>query len=246
MRELIDKLKFAIQRNPIFSVLILILIFESIMRTQGNIFDWLYDKIIILPGIIIGITCHEFAHAFASYKLGDPTPKYQNRLNFNPISHFSGLGFICLILLGFGWGRPVEINPNYYKKRRRDEFIVAIAGVATNLLIAFILAFVWKFTVGQFYASGNVNNGIEILSDVIVQAIAINVILMAFNLMPIPPLDGFNALTQIFNLQRYEWWYKFYNYGQWIMVFIIAFNMQSYFVMPIYRATMKYIYLIMS
>lgn len=246
MKNLFEKLLFTIKTNPIFSVLILLLIIESVVKTDGNFMDWLYEKVMILPGIIIGISFHEFAHAYSSYKLGDPTPKNQDRLTLNPLSHFSGLGFICLMLLGFGWGRPVQINPIYYKKKRRDEFIVSIAGVTTNLLIAVIFSLIWNFTISNSYFAGNMSTGMEIASDLIINVIAINIILMAFNLIPCPPLDGFNAITQIFNLQKYDWWFKFYNYGQWILVFLIAFNIQSFFVSPIYNAAMHLMNILMS
>lgn len=246
LRKLLDELLFTIKRNPVFFVLIILLIGESIVKTDGNFLDWLYDKVMILPGIVIGISFHEFAHAYASYKFGDPTPKDQGRLTLNPLTHFSGLGFICLMLLGFGWGRPVQINPVYYKKRRRDEFIVSIAGVVTNLLLAVIFSLIWNFTISNAYFSGNMSTGMEIVSELIINVIGINIVLMAFNLIPCPPLDGFNAITQIFNLQKYSWWYQLYNYGQWILVFLIAFNIQSFFVHPIYNFTMDLMQLLMA
>lgn len=245
MKKLFEQIKFMFRANPVFSVLIILLIVESIVRTDGNLMDWLYDKVMILPGIIIGISFHEFAHAYSSYKLGDPTPKNQGRLTLNPIVHFSGFGFICLMLLGFGWGRPVQINPIYYKKKRRDELIVSLAGVFTNFVIAIILALIWKFAISGAYLSGELSTMTEIISELIINAIAINVILMAFNLIPCPPLDGFNAITQIFNLQKYEWWFQFYSYGQWILVFLIAFNIQSFFIEPIYKAAMSLMQIIM-
>ena len=78
-------------------------------------------KVLMLPGIIIGLSFHEFAHAWVSDRLGDPTPRRQGRVTLNPLAHIDWMGFICLVLVGFGWGKPVSIDPRYYKHRRRDE-----------------------------------------------------------------------------------------------------------------------------
>ena len=93
-------------------------------------------KLLMLPGIIIGLSFHEFAHAWMSDKLGDPTPRRQGRVTINPMAHIDPIGFLALLLVGFGWGKPVQIDPGYYKHRRRDEFLVGIAGVTMNLLLA--------------------------------------------------------------------------------------------------------------
>ena len=103
----------------------------------------LYDiltKVLMLPGIVIGLSFHEFAHAWMSDKLGDPTPRRQGRLTLNPIAHIDWIGFLMLLIAGFGWGQPVQIDPSYYKNRRRDEFLVGIAGVTMNLILAVIFS----------------------------------------------------------------------------------------------------------
>ena len=98
--------------------------------------DLILTKILMLPGIIIGLSFHEFAHAWVSDKLGDPTPRRQGRVTINPLAHIDWIGFLALLLVGFGWGKPVQIDPGYYKNRRRDEFLVSIAGVTMNLILA--------------------------------------------------------------------------------------------------------------
>ena len=101
-------------------------------------------KILTLPGIILGLSLHEFAHAWMSDRLGDPTPKRQGRLTINPLAHIDWIGFIALLFVGFGWGKPVMIDPGYYKNRRLGEFLTGIAGVTMNLIIAVILSFPTK------------------------------------------------------------------------------------------------------
>ena len=130
--------------NPIIWILLAIMLVESITSSHMSIWEWAYTKLLILPGIIIGLSFHEAAHAFASYKLGDPTPKFQGRLTLNPLKHFDPAGFIALLFIGFGWGVPVQINPDYYKNRRAGELIVSLAGVTANFLIAAVFAFLVK------------------------------------------------------------------------------------------------------
>lgn len=194
-------------------------------------------KILTLPGIILGISLHEFAHAWMSDRLGDPTPKRQGRLTVNPMAHIDIVGFIALLLVGFGWGRPVQIDPFYYKHRRRDEFLVAIAGVTMNLIVAVILSFPAKALMNMYYQTGS--GLVENCFYIIYYAVSINVCLMVFNLIPCPPLDGWNIVTQLFGLQKYSWWYKIYQYGQWILIILIFANITDLILMPGVSAIMR-------
>ena len=166
------------------------------------------NKLLFLPGIIIGITFHEAAHGYVSHWLGDPTPKNQGRLSLNPLAHIDPMGFIALLLVGFGWGKPVMIDPRYYKKPKRDELLVSLAGVTTNLIIAILFAIIQILIIdtGFAYSLGASWNII---------------VLMCFNLLPIPPLDGFSVLTQIFDLRRYDWYYKVYSNGFFILMLLV-------------------------
>lgn len=194
-------------------------------------------KILTLPGIILGISLHEFAHAWMSDRLGDPTPKRQGRLTVNPMAHIDVVGFVALLLVGFGWGRPVQIDPFYYKHRRRDEFLVAIAGVTMNLIVAVILSFPAKALMNMYYQTGS--GLVENCFYIIYYAVSINVCLMVFNLIPCPPLDGWNIVTQLFGLQKYSWWYKVYQYGQWILIILIFANITDLILMPGVSAIMR-------
>ena len=193
-------------------------------------------KLLMLPGIILGLSLHEFAHAWMSDRLGDPTPRRQGRLTINPIAHIDPLGFVALLLVGFGWGKPVMIDPSYYKNRRRDEFLVAIAGVTMNLILAVILSFPAKALMNMYYSSESAL--IENIFYIVYYAVSINVCLMVFNLIPCPPLDGWNIITQIFKLDRYSWWYKVYQYGTWILLALIVFNITDMIITPLVTAIM--------
>ncbi len=190
------------------------------------------SKILMLPGIIIGLSFHEFAHAWVSDRLGDPTPRRQGRVTVNPLAHIDWIGFLALLLVGFGWGKPVQIDPSYYKNRRRDEFLVGIAGVTMNLLIAVIFSIPARAIVRAFSGAA-ASDLIYNIYLMIFYVVSINVVLMVFNLIPCPPLDGWGILTQIFRLDRYSWWYKVYQYGTWILLALIVFNVTDLILTPL-------------
>lgn len=202
--------------------------------------DIILTKILTLPGIIVGLSFHEFAHAWVSDKLGDPTPRRQGRVTINPMAHIDWIGFIALLLVGFGWGKPVQIDPSYYKHRRRDEFLVAIAGVTMNLIIAVILSIPAKMML-KAYASTVPSDLVYNIYLIIFYAISINVVLMVFNLLPVPPLDGWGIVTQIFHLDKYDWWYKVYQYGMYILLALIVFNVTDIVLTPLVNAVMNII-----
>ena len=202
--------------------------------------DMFLTKLLMLPGIIIGLTFHEAAHAFASYKLGDPTPKQQGRLSINPIAHIDVIGFICLLVCGFGWGKPVQINPYYYKHRRRDEFIVAIAGVSLNFIIAIIAGFVTGLVYRSYYLTGSAL--MENLFYIFYYTVSINLVLMVFNLLPCPPLDGWGILSQIFNLEKYSWYPNAYKYGSIVLLILVVTNGTSLILTPVLNVLMNFIF----
>ncbi|MBE6039950.1 MAG: site-2 protease family protein [Clostridiales bacterium] len=202
--------------------------------------DIILTKLLTLPGIIVGLSFHEFAHAWVSDRLGDPTPRRQGRVTINPMAHIDWIGFIALLLVGFGWGKPVQIDPSYYKHRRRDEFLVAIAGVTMNLIIAVILSIPAKMML-KAYSSTVPSDLVYNIYLIIFYAISINVVLMIFNLLPVPPLDGWGIVTQIFRLDRYDWWYKVYNYGMYILLALIVFNVTDLVLTPLVNAVMNII-----
>ena len=202
------------------------------LRITGGGFNFM-DMLISIPGIIIGLSFHEFAHGVVSYALGDPTPKMQGRLTINPMAHMDPFGFLALMFAGFGWGVPVQIDPRYYKHRRSGELIVALAGVATNLAIAVGFSFLAKYM--STHMTMEFYEGLGgILFDIVIYMVAINIVLMIFNLLPVPPLDGFGVLTQIFKLDRYSWYWPLYSNGSFILMLMIIFNITDIIIDPLY------------
>ena len=204
------------KRTKIFFIIIIAAILLLITGSSSNFIN----KLLFLPGIIIGITFHEAAHGYVSHWLGDPTPKNQGRLSLNPLAHIDPMGFIALLLVGFGWGKPVMIDPRYYKNPKRDELLVSLAGVTTNLIIAIIFAIIQILLIdtGIAYSMGS---SWSIVNLMIQYVVFVNLILMCFNLLPIPPLDGFSVITQLFDLRRYDWYYKLYSNGFFILMALV-------------------------
>jgi Zn-dependent protease len=191
------------------------------------------EKLIFLPGIIIGLTFHEFAHAKAANMLGDPTPKLQGRVTLNPLAHIDIVGFIALMIVGFGWGKPVQINGNYFKKFKRDEIIVSISGVLMNLVLAIAFAGILKImdiTASEFFTTSSLGN---YLSQMVYGVIWINIILMVFNLMPIPPLDGFNVIAELAHLREKGIYAQVYDKGPIILIILIVFNITDKIIGPV-------------
>lgn len=224
-------------------ILFILLISNLNHGILSNPKGYIINMILILPGIVIGVTFHEFAHAFASSKLGDPTPNIEGRLTLNPRAHFDLYGLISLIFCGFGWGKPVRIDNRYYKSKRRDELLVSIAGIAMNLLLAFLFSIILKL---WFKFNGGLNMDpdslIGIISTILIGIISINIILAIFNLLPIPPLDGFSILNNLFNLEKYDWYYKIYNNGFIILLLLLVTGVVNIIISPI-STSLNYLFI---
>ncbi|MDQ0203417.1 site-2 protease family protein [Pectinatus haikarae] len=143
-----------------------------------------------IPGLIIALTVHEYAHARVAVYCGDFTPRLQGRLTLNPVAHIDPWGLIALFIFKFGWARPVMINPRNFRNMRRDDILVSLAGPASNIAAAFaagiLLAFLYKFGYMQQW-----------IQQVLLMTMIYNVNFAVFNMLPIPPLDGSKVLMNI-------------------------------------------------
>lgn len=229
-----------LRRNPMLPIILIFVLMavNSLMRGgYSNPMDWIMEKLMILPGILIGLSFHEFGHAYVSTKLGDPTPKLQGRVTINPLAHIDPVGMVCLLFCGFGWGIPVQINPSYYKNRRRDEILVGFAGVAMNLILAIVFSLLVRVAITVFQSTQS--ETASIIYQILLNVVMINVVLMVFNLLPVPPLDGFGIVTNLFNLQKYSWYDKYYQYGYFILIFLVLLGVVSAILSPVTMFIMK-------
>lgn len=143
--------------------------------------------------LVIGISVHEFAHAASALLLGDPTAKYAGRVTLNPLAHLDLLGTAMLLIAGFGWGKPTPVNPQYFSRPIVDEILTALAGPASNFLMATLLGLILRFIPLPEVAF--------VLGIIVLQ---INLMLMLFNLLPVPPLDGSKILHAVLDEGTYQ------------------------------------------
>jgi Zn-dependent protease len=211
--------------DPMTIVFLLVMVFLAVRNSHfGSPLEWAMNELLLVPGILVGLSFHEYGHAAAADRLGDPTPRNQGRLSINPAAHIDPIGLLTLLFIGFGWGKPVEINPRNFKHPRRDDLLVSVAGVAMNLLMAVVFTVVVRLYSAATGAVPAMSGAANIVYLIFFYVVEINLVLMIFNLLPIPPLDGFNLLTEIFNLRRYGWWYQLYEKGFLILLILIVFN----------------------
>ena len=152
--------------------------------------------------LIVVLPIHEFAHAFVAVKCGDPTPKMYGRYTINPLAHFDLLGLACFLFAGFGWAKPVPVNPYNFKHYKRGSFFVSVAGVVSNYLLAFLVFplayyFVWFLPEFGYFTL--------VLRDTLMYVVGFSLSFFVFNLIPVYPLDGFRALDVFVKRQN-----KFY------------------------------------
>jgi len=187
-----------------------------------------------LPGIIIGLTVHEFCHAWVAHLCGDSTSKDQGRVTLNPLKHIDLLGFVFLIFAGFGWAKPVQFNENNLRNPKYDVIKIALAGPLSNAILAMILSVI--FSVVSSFLPAYQTSGMQILSEVFIYAIYINWGLFIFNLIPLPPLDGSHLI--FYHFRRFPSLYDgLYKYGSFLLIgLLIATAITKINFLPIWPA----------
>ena len=154
-------------------------------------YDLTYTLLVVLPMGLIAITVHEVSHGYVAYLLGDPTAHNAGRLTLNPVPHFDPIGTLMILFVGFGWAKPVPVNPAYFREPQKGMMYTALAGPASNLILAILFGLLLKASL--FLPEGVVEPVVRFVSF----GIMINIILMAFNLIPIPPLDGSRVMAYL-------------------------------------------------
>lgn len=190
-------------------------------------FDFLIQKLISIPLILIALVGHEMAHGYVSSWLGDPTPKAYGRLSPNPVNHLDPVGALLMLITGFGWAKPVMINPRYYKNQKWGTALVSLTGPLSNLLMAFIAILLCVLFYRICYVINWFNSDVMVWSSSIVSLFAsYNLSLMLFNLIPIPPLDGSKVLgaflpsSVYYKMLQYE---RYYTAALLIFIFFLSY-----------------------
>ncbi|WP_455012915.1 site-2 protease family protein [Hominenteromicrobium sp.] len=165
--------------------------------------------------IFLVLPFHEFAHGWAANKLGDPTAKLAGRLTFNPLASIDPLGAVFLLLFGFGWAKPVPVNPYYFKNRKNGMALTALAGPVSNLLMAAAALMLYKL----LYYFAPYTSFVQILISVLVLIAQINISLCAFNLIPLPPLDGSKVIGFFLPMNLYARFENFFARYQQIILY---------------------------
>lgn len=197
----------------------------------------IWSMLYTFPVILIALTVHEFSHGYAAHLLGDPTPKQQGRLTLNPLPHLDPLGTLMMLVARFGWAKPVQVNPFYFKgNRQRGMLLVALAGPLSNVLVAFVGALLYNLLVTQVRDLLIQHN---YLSYFIRSLVSINIYLAVFNLIPVPPLDGSKILLGLMPRQYHESIYSLETYGPILLMLLILTNITGRVLVPIARIVIR-------
>ena len=182
---------FSLDKRVVY-VVIAIMVLTTLVNYITNP-GALFSLLLSIPGVLVAITFHEFAHGFVAYKLGDNTAKDEGRLSLNPLDHLDPIGTLMLLFAGFGWGKPVHVNPRNYTRKismEKGEAIVSAAGPIMNILLAIIFTLIY-FAVKKYASVAFLSSTVGgIILLLIVSVISTNIGLGVFNLIPLPPLDG--------------------------------------------------------
>ena len=197
---------FSFDKRIIY-IIIAIMVLSTVMSYANNP-GALFGLLASIPGVLIAITFHEFAHGFAAYKLGDNTAKNEGRLSLNPFDHLDPVGSLLLLFAGFGWGKPVHVNPRNYTRKismEKGEAIVSAAGPIMNFLLAIIFTVIY-FSIYKFAGVQFITSTVGRIVMLLISAtISINIGLGVFNLIPLPPLDGSKVIMPFLPYKAKQW-----------------------------------------
>jgi Zn-dependent protease len=192
--------------------------------------DNILQILLLIPGILAGLTFHEFAHAYVADKLGDKTPRFQGRLTLNPFVHIDPIGFLMFLVFRFGWAKPVQINPSAFKNYYKDDLKVSLAGPVANLVVAFLSALLLAIFEKLMSVSNANHMVINVILIMLSLSVTVNCSLFVLNLIPIPGFDGFHILRDLFPKFFYSIADSIYRYQFIIMILFLASPLAGYII----------------
>lgn len=186
-------------------------------------FDFnLRESLLMLPAILFGFSIHEFFHAYTAKRLGDRTAEREGRVSLNPLAHIDPIGFLLFFLAGFGWAKPVPVNPSAFKNPKRDDLLVSLAGPLSNLVTALVFAILVKLVYIVYPDVFDLPGYGEVLYDILTYFIWVNIIMTLFNLLPIPPLDGSHILFDFLPLGLQKYREQFLQIGGILLILLVV------------------------
>ncbi len=211
---------FSFDRRTLYIVIVILVLISvvSLLATPGELFLTLLG----LPGVLIAITFHEFAHGITAYWLGDNTAKNEGRLSLNPFAHLDPIGTLMLVFVGIGWGKPVHVNPSNYTRKismEKGEAIVSAAGPLMNIILAFVFGIIY-YVIEKYAGVTFLSSTVGVIIMAMIQStIVTNVGLGVFNLIPLPPLDGSKIIMPFLPYKAKQWFMN--NEQIFYIVFIV-------------------------
>jgi len=195
-----------------------------------------------LPALLLSLSIHEYAHAWVAYKLGDINQKIKGRLTLNPFAHIDPIGFLSIMLIGVGWGKPVSVDDRAFKDSKKGMMLTALAGPMSNLLLAIFVTIILKLLM----VFGLANPMLEsktggIIISILMYIIQFNIVFCVFNLIPIPPLDGSKVLAYFLPQRARGFMYTLERYSFFIIMIIYFTNLTTYIITPGYNLVLKLI-----
>ena len=196
-------------------------------------FNELVDIIYLIPILLFSVALHESSHARVAYYLGDKSQTFQGRMTLDPFAHFDLFGFISILLIGIGWGKPALIDDRYFKNKKRDKMLVSLAGPLSNLLLALVITIILKifimFGFYEFFLTSNIG---KIIYNFLSMAVIFNIVFAVFNMLPIPPFDGSKVVAYFLPYNIKQKYLELERYSIYIILIMFLLNIDTLVMTP--------------